>query len=388
MRNEGDGGERSYLELRRVAKVLGGKRVLDEVSLEVAKGDLLGMLGPSGSGKTTMLNIIGGFLAPDEGAVRIAGEDILGLQPHRRDIGITFQGYALFPHLSVFDNVAYGLKQRRIAKAEIRDRAMKMLEILGLGGLDDRFPKALSGGEQQRVALARALVVRPRLMLLDEPLANLDASLRQRVRFEIREVLRRTQVTSIFVTHDQDEAFALCDRVAVLNKGRIQQIGTPPELVGRPANAFVAGFIGCPNVFRATVIGYDAAREEARIEINGFAASVTCRSPVKIGASVTVFVRPEEVSFDVQPTNSSESSLFRVKDWIYLGSGREVWVEGPLPLRGRVPNDAQPLERGAPVWPCWRVAQAHAFEDEAPTSAQATPARIATATGPLARRAG
>lgn len=346
-----------HLELRSVAKVLGGKTVLDRVDLEVSKGDLLGLLGPSGSGKTTMLNIIGGFLAPDSGTVRIAGEDIVGLPPHRRDIGITFQSYALFPHLSVFDNIAFGLKQRRTSSPEIKERVGEMLSLFALNGYEARLPRALSGGEQQRVALARALVVRPRLMLLDEPLANLDAALRHRVRFEIREVLRRTQVTSIFVTHDQDEAFALCDRVAILNHGRIQQIGTPAELLLDPANAFVAGFIGSPNVLTGRVTSYDAAIRQAAVDINGFAASVTCKAPVAAGAQLKIFVRPE----DIKIAADANGAQFQVKDWVYLGSGREMLIGGPVALRVRAPTDGLACERGDRVAISWRPERAYAF---------------------------
>jgi ABC-type Fe3+/spermidine/putrescine transport system ATPase subunit len=350
-----------HLELKSVAKVLGRKTVLDHVDLEVAKGDLLGLLGPSGSGKTTMLNIIGGFLSPDSGTVTIAGEDIAGLPPHRRDIGITFQSYALFPHLSVFDNIAYGLRQRRTPKSEIKTRVDEMLALLALGGYEARSPRALSGGEQQRVALARALVVRPRLMLLDEPLANLDAALRHRVRFEIREVLRRTQVTSIFVTHDQDEAFALCDRVAVLNQGRIQHIGTPAQLLLDPANAFVAGFIGSPNVLAGTAMSYDATRQVAVVDINGFAAEVTCKAHVSPGTLLKIFIRPEEVAVSPVDSVNSHRVIFQVKDWVYLGSGREMWVDGPTPLRVRSTMDGCTYERGERVVLSWRAQRAHAF---------------------------
>jgi putative spermidine/putrescine transport system ATP-binding protein len=364
--NETPDGAPPHLELRGVSKALGGRTVLDHVDLEVAKGDLLGLLGPSGSGKTTMLNIIGGFLSPDSGTVRIAGQDIVGLQPYRRDIGITFQGYALFPHLSVFDNIAFGLKQRRTPKPDIKNRVIDMLRLLGLSGYETRLPRALSGGEQQRVALARALVVRPRLMLLDEPLANLDAALRHRVRFEIREVLRRTQVTSIFVTHDQDEAFALCDRVAVLNQGRIQQIGTPADLVLEPANAFVAGFIGSPNMLTGRTMSYDEESNRATVDINGFTHAVNCKTRVAPGTPLTIFVRPEEVTIS---SAASDGGSFQVKDWVYLGSGREMWVDGPAPLRVRLPNDVRGYERGERVTPSWRPERAHAFPADAESRA-------------------
>jgi ABC-type Fe3+/spermidine/putrescine transport system ATPase subunit len=355
-------GRASFLQLRDVAKTLGGRAILDGVSLDVGEGDLLGLLGPSGSGKTTLLNIIGGFTDPDGGSVSIAGQDLTNLPPYRRDIGITFQKYALFPHLSVFDNIAFGLRQRRIGKTGLDQRVRTILPVLGLTGLEGRMPRSLSGGEQQRVALARALVVRPRLMLLDEPLANLDAALRQRVRFEIREILRSTGVTSIFVTHDQDEAFALCDRVAVLRSGRIQQIGTPAELIAFPENAFVAGFIGSPNVFRATVQRYDAGRRCIRFDSDGFSGEAGARTKLAQGTPVDIFVRPDEVVL----APGDPGSGFRIKDWIHLGSGREAWIEGPIKLRARLPSEAMELERGAPVTPSWRIDRAHAFAVQPP----------------------
>lgn len=348
---------KAYLQLSNIGLSLGGKRILDAVSLDANRGDLIGLLGPSGGGKTTILNVIGGFLRPDEGSVRIGGDDVVSLPPHKRDIGITFQSYALFPHLTIFENIAYGLRQRKLPKDEIVRRVTEMLATVSLSGYEERYSKSLSGGEQQRVALARALVVQPRLMLLDEPLANLDASLRHRVRFEIREVLRRTNVTSIFVTHDQDEAFALCDKVAVLKSGRIQQFGTPEELITDPVNDFVARFIGCPNIFKAKVREYHAGQRQVTFDIGGFAGVARCVQPVTAGETVEVFVRPELVSIQSAEAESS----FQVRDWVYLGSGREFWLEGPLSLRGRLAHGARPVDRGDMVRPSWEPNQAFAF---------------------------
>jgi ABC-type Fe3+/spermidine/putrescine transport system ATPase subunit len=349
----------AYLQLRRLSKFFGGKPVLKDIDLGVGKADLLGLLGPSGSGKTTILNIIGGFLLPDSGSVEIGGQDILGLPSYRRDIGITFQSYALFPHLTVFDNIAFGLIQRKTPKSEIQTRVQRMLALVSLNGYDNRFPRHLSGGEQQRVALARALVVQPRLMLLDEPLANLDASLRQRVRFEIREVLRQTNVTSIFVTHDQDEAFALCDRVAVLHEGVIRQIGRPADIVREPSDAFVAGFIGAPNVFEGVTTRSEA--DEVSVDVKGFATVATCRSRPAVGTRLTVFIRPEEIT--IAPVGKPDAEHdFRVKDSVFLGNGREIWVEGPINLRCRVSMDDNRFERGTSVALSWPARGARAFE--------------------------
>lgn len=346
-----------YLQLAGVTIALGGRKVLDDISLGLQKGELLGLLGPSGSGKTTLLNIIGGFLSPERGAVSIAGDDVLQLPPHRRDIGITFQHYALFPHMNVFDNVAYGLRQRGVARGEIEARVSTMLDRLALGDFRARMPRALSGGQQQRVALARALVVRPRLMLLDEPLANLDAALRKQVRYEIREILRQSAVTSVFVTHDQDEAFSLCDRVAVLNAGRIAQTGTPVELIARPADAFVAGFVGDPNTFRARVIGADGSGS-LRIEANGLRAEAEGLAGLAAGTQVDVFVRPEVIR--LKPGGAGEPG-FEIKDALHLAGGAEVLLSGPVSLRVR-PSASDPIPPiGSRVSVSWRGSDARAF---------------------------
>jgi ABC-type Fe3+/spermidine/putrescine transport system ATPase subunit len=359
-KDQGDGG--AYLRIRGLTKRYGAKTVLDGIDLDVGKADLLGLLGPSGSGKSTILNVIGGFVLPDAGVVTIGGEDVLDLPPYRRDLGITFQNYALFPHLTVFDNIAFGLVQRKVAKAEVDSRVQRMLSLVSLSGYETRFPRQLSGGEQQRVALARALVVQPRLMLLDEPLANLDASLRQRVRFDIREVLRQTLVTSIFVTHDQDEAFALCDHVAVLHEGTIRQVGRPAEIVREPADSFVAGFIGCPNVFSTSAARVQG--NEVSFSLGGFTATATCRSPVRAGARVDVFIRPEEIQLQTVST-SDRTPIFKVKDKVFLGSSQEVWLEGPVNLRCRVAMDDERFARGDGVKVSWNAKSARAFEADA-----------------------
>jgi ABC-type Fe3+/spermidine/putrescine transport system ATPase subunit len=346
-----------YLEVDKVSKSLGGVQILDEINFKASKGDLIGLLGPSGSGKTTLLNIIGGFLSPDSGTLHLDGAEISNVPPYRRDIGITFQRYALFPHLSVFDNIAYGLKRRQVPGSELRDRVEGMLRLFGLERLATRFPQSLSGGEQQRTAFARALVVRPRLMLLDEPLANLDASLRQRVRFEIREILRENQVTSIFVTHDQEEAFALCDQVAVLYRGRIEQLGTPAELIESPSTAFVAGFLGSPNVLSAKVVDFDPGSMRVRFAAGNFVASACARASLSPGSSIEVFIRPEQIQIQTEKTDG----MFRLKDWVYVGGYRDVWLDGPIALRCRVVDARLRLERGSAVAPIWNADAAFAF---------------------------
>ena len=232
------------VEIERVSKSFGRVTALRELSLAVHPGELLAVLGPSGCGKTTLLRLVGGYEHPDEGRIRLAGQDVTTEPPERRRAGMVFQSYALFPHLTVLENVAFGLRVRGRPKAERRRRALEALALTGLEGLESRRPAELSGGQQQRVAVARALVLEPEVLLLDEPFANLDRAVRVRLRDELRTLQRRVGVTTIFVTHDQEEAVALADRIAVLNEGRLEQIGPALELCYRPATEFVASFFG------------------------------------------------------------------------------------------------------------------------------------------------
>jgi iron(III) transport system ATP-binding protein len=242
------------VDISRLVKRYGSATALDGVDLSARQGELVSLLGPSGCGKTTTLRCIAGFMAPDGGDIRIDGASILGLPSSKRDFGVVFQNYALFPHLDVFQNVAYGLTVRRRPKAEIARRVAQALEIVRLTGLETRLPRALSGGQQQRVALARALVIEPRLLLLDEPLANLDARLRHEVRWLIREVQQRSRITAFYVTHDQAEAMAISDRVAVMKHGKVAQFATPREIYQRPAERYVADFTGEANIIPATLV--------------------------------------------------------------------------------------------------------------------------------------
>ncbi len=247
-------GAAGFIEVGGLTKRYGATAVVDGLSFAAAEGELLTLLGPSGCGKTTTLRCIGGFIAQDTGTIRIAGNDMAGVPPHRRHVGMVFQSYALFPHLSVFDNVAFGLRIRKIEREELSRRVGRALEMVRLGEFASRYPKQLSGGQQQRVALARALVYEPRVLLLDEPLSNLDAKLRVEMRSEIRSLQRTLGVTALYVTHDQEEALSISDRVMVMNEGKIEQLSTPWELYNRPATRFVASFVGVANILPAEVL--------------------------------------------------------------------------------------------------------------------------------------
>jgi iron(III) transport system ATP-binding protein len=241
------------LGIEGVSLSYGTQKVLNDVNLEVRPGEFFGLLGPSGCGKTTLLRVIAGFADAQAGDVRIDGESILRLPPWKRDVGMVFQSYALWPHMSVASNVAFGLEERRLPKAEVAAKVADALKLVGLTGLADRRPSQLSGGQQQRVALARTIAIEPKILLLDEPLSNLDAKLRIQVRRELRELQQRLGLTTIIVTHDQEEANTMCDRVAVMNEGFIQQVGAPTDLYKKPSNLFVANFLGAANIFEGSI---------------------------------------------------------------------------------------------------------------------------------------
>lgn len=247
-------GQDIVVGLSRLRKEYGDFIAVDDLSLEVHRGELLCLLGPSGCGKTTTLRMIAGFIEPSNGSIKIEGQEVVQLPPYRRNTGMVFQSYALFPHMNVSQNVAFGLENIGMSGADRRKRVAEMLEMVELDHLAKRFPKELSGGQQQRVALARALALHPAVLLLDEPFSNLDAQLRIRLRQEMRRVLERVNITTLFVTHDQEEALMLSDRIVVMNKGKVEQIGSPEDIYEQPATQFVAEFIGSCNVFEGHVV--------------------------------------------------------------------------------------------------------------------------------------
>ncbi len=291
---------------------------VDGISLEIPRGSFFAMLGPSGCGKTTTLRMIGGFEEPTSGAIYLGDRDVVGLPPYKRDVNTVFQSYALFPHMTIRDNVAFGLERRKVPKDEIKKRVEEMIELVGLAGRGNVKPRQLSGGQQQRVALARALVNRPRVLLLDEPLGALDLKLRKQMQLELKRIQHDVGITFVHVTHDQEEAMTMADQIAVMNRGRIEQLGSPTELYESPRTAFVAGFLGKSNLLDGTVVNGGVVRlvsgAEVRADVGG------------VSGDVAVGVRPEKVQLGGEGANRLEG---RVRETAYVGVATEIVVETP-----------------------------------------------------------
>lgn len=285
--------------LEGLTKSFGGAPVLDGLNLTVRDQEFLSLLGPSGCGKTTTLNIVAGFIEPDGGSVFFDGEPMNDVPANRRGTGMVFQKYALFPHMTVFDNIAYGLKLRKAESSLIKHEVAAALDLVGLPGKEQRYPQQLSGGEQQRVALARALAIKPRVLLFDEPLSNLDAKLRKRMQTELRQVQRAVEITTIYVTHDQEEAFVLSDRVAVMNNGRIEQVGSPVEIYENPRTDFVADFIGEFNVFEGKILSI--VESKAMLDVDNTRLLIPVSDTPDAGQRVKIAIRPEKVGLSKEP---------------------------------------------------------------------------------------
>jgi iron(III) transport system ATP-binding protein len=305
---------------------------VDGVSLEVSEGELVTLLGPSGCGKTTALRMIAGFELPTEGRILIDGQDVSRLPPHARNAAMVFQSYAIFPHLTVARNVAFGLEMRALPAGEIASRVRAVLELVELSGLEHRSPEQLSGGQQQRVALARAIVTEPRVLLFDEPLSNLDAKLREQMRVEVRRLQRRLKITSVYVTHDQSEAMALSDRIVVMEAGRVQQVAAPFEIYAHPANRFVADFLGRVNFLEGRVAALGTS--SVTVEVQGRRMEVPWGQPAPpAGDAVTLVVRPETISLAADPTGRDTVFRGSIRRAVYLGATAEYevdWNGSPL----------------------------------------------------------
>jgi iron(III) transport system ATP-binding protein len=284
----------SSIKATGIRKAFGAVEILKGVDLDIADGEFFTLLGPSGCGKTTLLRIVAGLAEADSGSLKFDTDEVSRLPAHRRGVGMVFQDYALFPHRTVFDNVAYGLRARRLDTGEIARRVEEYLAHVGLTGLERRYPNDLSGGQRQRTALARAMVVRPRVLLMDEPLSNLDAKLRAQLREAIRDLQRRLRTTTIFVTHDQDEALSMSDRIAVMDRGNIVQVGTPRDLYASPANAYVASFVGSANVLPVDAISARACGQLA-VRVGGI--ELQCRDARRgVAGPAALIARPEQLS--------------------------------------------------------------------------------------------
>ncbi|MCC7016638.1 MAG: ABC transporter ATP-binding protein [Rhodospirillales bacterium] len=318
------------IEVQGLTKRFGAMAAVSEVSLSIEEGELFTLLGPSGCGKTTLLRLIAGFYAPDAGTILFDGQRVNDMPPHERGIGMVFQNYALWPHMTVFDNVAYGLKLRDVGRAEIASRVEAVLEKVKLGGLGKRYPGQLSGGQQQRVALARALVLNPKILLLDEPLSNLDAKIRIQVRQEIRKLQKELGITTIYVTHDQEEALTLSDRIAVFNQGKVFQVGAPKDLYERPANRFVADFIGINNLIDGAVEAVEPRERRLRVKTALGSLSALFDGRFKAGDRCVLCIRPENAAVDGAAAPERNLVKGRITFAAYLGNTLRYDVElGP-----------------------------------------------------------
>ena len=353
------------VQLSGVSKLYGEVRAVDDVSFQVREGEFCALLGPSGCGKTTTLRIIAGFEKPDAGDVLINAERCTELPPNRRNTVMVFQGYALFPHRTVLENVLFGLRMRRAgSKAQIHEKARQALKLVGLEGYDHRYPQQLSGGEQQRVALARAIVVEPAVLLMDEPLGALDLKLRKAMRYELKQLQHKTGLTTIYVTHDQEEAMSMADKVVVMNDGKIEQIGPPEEIYFSPKSQFVADFIGEPNWFQGTVKALEGADAVvAYLPDLGKELSLKRRDStdrqdgLKTGDAVWIIVRSENVSLQQSPSGSAQWFRGRIVERDFLGASSRYYLkpeEGDKLIIADVKGERSGnLQAGAPICFGW-----------------------------------
>jgi spermidine/putrescine transport system ATP-binding protein len=329
------------VELRGLTKRFEESAAVDGIDASIEPGEFFSLLGPSGCGKTTTLRMIAGFERPTAGQIVLDGVDVAAVPPHERNVHTVFQSYALFPHLDVFGNVAFGLRRRRVAKDEVRRRVEQAIELVELGGLEKRRPRQLSGGQQQRVALARALVLRPAVLLLDEPLGALDAKIRKQLRVELKALQEEVGITFVFVTHDQEEALSMSDRIAVMNTGRIEQIGTPAEVYEQPATVFVADFLGASNLMDAECLG-DGVVRVGDFRLRAGCGEVAARGPVRVVA------RPERLALLDHGSSGDNCLQGMVERTVYVGANLQVIVRLPTggSIQASIANSGQ-----AGSWP-------------------------------------
>jgi spermidine/putrescine transport system ATP-binding protein len=342
------------------------------VDVKIAEGEFFSMLGPSGCGKTTTMRMIAGFDEPTSGRVFLHGEDVTDIPPNRRDVNMVFQSYALFPHMSVAENVAFGLRRKHVPKAEITRRVGEMLEIVDLAGREKRRPKELSGGQQQRVALARALVNKPRALLLDEPLAALDLKLRQAMQVELKRIQREVGITFVFVTHDQGEALTMSDRIAVMSNGVVEQLGSPRDIYERPATKFVAGFIGTSNLFSGTVSAIDSGQAIISLGPDERILVPVADGQAAAGSELELTVRPEKMELTTKPPHTTNGCAVRgtVTEVVYLGTATNYNIKtstgADVTVFTQNASSADDLAvRGDSVWLSWEPRHSYAIGAQA-----------------------
>lgn len=356
-------GSASSIYISNLTKIYGKIHAVKDISLHIEKGEFLTLLGPSGSGKTTTLMMIVGFTFPTSGDIRIGKESIINKPAHKRNIGVVFQHYSLFPHMTTFENIAFPLRMRRLEPQEIREKVQRILEIVELTRLADRYPKQLSGGQQQRVALARALVFNPPILLMDEPLGALDKKLRESMQLEIKRIQEQFRITTVYVTHDQSEALTMSDRIAVMNNGVIEQLGTPEELYENPINRFVADFIGKSNILIGSVTETDAKTCQLTTE-GGIVLEIPRDNNLKKGAQACIALRPEKLIFYEEEGVPEGWNCVdgEVEEFIYLGDMRhyQVRISEQEVLLIQIPSipGVETWKRGRKVKLGWKVEDA------------------------------
>ncbi|HEY5596046.1 MAG TPA: ABC transporter ATP-binding protein [Candidatus Bipolaricaulota bacterium] len=364
----------AVIALERVTKRFGKFLAVDDVNLSIRQGEFFSLLGSSGCGKTTTLRMIAGFESPSEGRVMLEGQDVSNVPAYRRNVNMVFQHYALFPHMNVFDNIAFGLRNKRLPVAQIRERVLGMLDVVHMEGYEKRKPNELSGGQQQRVALARALVNFPSALLLDEPLGALDLKLRRAMQLELKKIQREVGITFIYVTHDQEEALTMSDRIAVMNEGHVEQLASPEEIYDHPSSRFVAEFIGMANLISATVAQTNGTAATLQLPAGGRTLANTDGRTFRSGEDVLLILRPERLNLCTQEPNGNLGCLkASVVDCVFQGSVVRFALRSPAgqDLVVMLPPQQRPAgaEAGSQVWITWEPQYGYLLNND-PSRAQ------------------